>query len=180
MSEFLFWYFGIGLFVFVALFLMTKDKACNLFLTPLFWPITGALIIRWWWLSRKVQKLMYCGWCGLGQDGGMMHEEIIEHIMSGKCENHPLKGRIDRAEDRVYRLEVEADKYETALHVIADWAKAYPLEVFPEPDMKKVRELLAAGGIPIDFVSASNMRHVVTRVAEIAAQALAEGLRVRE
>ena len=74
--------------------------------------------------------------------------------------------------DYINKLETQNDKYETALHTIADWAKAYPLEVFPEPDMKKVRNLLAAGGIPIDFVSASNMRHVVKSVAKLAQDAL--------
>lgn len=54
------------------------------------------------------------------------------------------------------------------LQEILRWCNAYPLGVFPEPDFKHVRELLAAGGISLDSVSASNMRHVLEGIAEIA------------
>ena len=64
------------------------------------------------------------------------------------------------------------DRYKEALHQIMQWSKAYPLAVFPEPDFVKARELLAAGGITIDAVSASCMRHVVESVGEIAKRAL--------
>lgn len=53
------------------------------------------------------------------------------------------------------------DELEEALHKIAQWSEAYPLSVFPEPDLKKARELLEAGGITLDSVSAHCMRHVV-------------------
>ncbi len=46
------------------------------------------------------------------------------------------------------------------------WGKAYPVDVFPEPDFKKARAALEAAGISLDSVSASNMRHVITRVCE--------------
>lgn len=68
--------------------------------------------------------------------------------------------------------EDEASKFEDALHKIAQWSKAYPLEVFPEPDLKKARALLEAGGITLDAVSAHCMRHVVQGVGKIAAEAL--------
>jgi hypothetical protein len=54
-----------------------------------------------------------------------------------------------------------------ALDRIDQWAEAYPLDIFPEPDFKKARELLEAGGMTIDSVSASNMRHVITSVKTI-------------
>jgi hypothetical protein len=50
------------------------------------------------------------------------------------------------------------------LEKIEQWSYAYPLDVFPEPDMAVVREALAARGITIDCVSASNMRHVIEQV----------------
>ena len=74
---------------------------------------------------------------------------------------------------RSHRLEVE--RLREALDKINDWSKAYPLDLFPEPDFKQVRDLLAAGGIPIDVVSASNMRHVVEGVGKIAREALEGG-----
>jgi hypothetical protein len=64
------------------------------------------------------------------------------------------------------------ERYEEALERIDQWADAYPLEVFPEPDMKAVRKALEAAGITIDCVSASNMRHVITQVKHITSAAL--------
>lgn len=64
------------------------------------------------------------------------------------------------------------ERQRTALERIVQWAEAYPLDVFPEPDLKRVREVLTAAGLSLDQVSASNMRHVITRVAEIARAAL--------
>jgi len=61
---------------------------------------------------------------------------------------------------------------EAALERIDNWAKAYPLKVFPEPDFKKVAEVLKAAGLSLDAVSASNMRHVITGVKDIVEQAL--------
>lgn len=66
------------------------------------------------------------------------------------------------------------DRMESHLEAISAWGDAYPLVVFPEPDFKKVRELLEAGGITLDAVSASNMRHVVEGVAKIAREGLGE------
>lgn len=69
-------------------------------------------------------------------------------------------------------LEEENDKLREALWKIAQWAKAYPLTVFPEPDWDRARELLEAGGMTLDRISASNMRHVVEGVGRIAQGAL--------
>lgn len=64
------------------------------------------------------------------------------------------------------------DELEEALHKIVQWSKAYPLTVFPEPDFKKAAKLLEAGGMTLDAISASNMRHVVEGVGKIAEEAL--------
>ena len=57
---------------------------------------------------------------------------------------------------------------EAALQLIVRWSDAYPLKIFPEPDWKRAAELLKAGGITLDAVSAHCMRHVVEGVGEIA------------
>lgn len=49
---------------------------------------------------------------------------------------------------------------------VEQWAEAYPLDIFPEPDLKKVRAALEGVGITLDAVSASSMRHVITRVRD--------------
>lgn len=64
------------------------------------------------------------------------------------------------------------ERLEEALYSILQWSRAYPIQVFPEPHFFSARALLEAGGITLDAVSASNMRHVVTGVGEIARLAL--------
>ncbi len=55
----------------------------------------------------------------------------------------------------------EVEMLQGLLDEIRQWASAYPVAVFPEPDFKRANELLQAGGMSIDAVSASNMRHVL-------------------
>jgi hypothetical protein len=59
-----------------------------------------------------------------------------------------------------------------ALQQILNWALAYPVAMFPEPDWKKCAELLRAGGIELAWVSGSNMRHCLEGVGSIAKAAL--------
>jgi hypothetical protein len=54
---------------------------------------------------------------------------------------------------------------EDFLHELDGWERAYPLSAFPEPDLRKAAELLKAGGMTLDAISASNMRHVVSQIA---------------
>jgi hypothetical protein len=79
------------------------------------------------------------------------------------------------AEHAIEALEAEADRLREALHRIASWAQAYPLDMFPEPDsdyLKRAAMVLAANGMTLDRISASNMRHVITQVGHIARAAL--------
>lgn len=64
------------------------------------------------------------------------------------------------------------DRLTEALHRIAQWAEAYPLEVFPKPDLVKARVVLEAAGLTLDAISAHAMRHVITQVKEICRAAL--------
>jgi hypothetical protein len=77
-----------------------------------------------------------------------------------------LEATINKQVDRI-------DRYEEALQRIVSWADAYPLDIFPEPDFVRARQLLALGGITLDSVSAACMRHVVDGAGEIARRALA-------
>lgn len=65
------------------------------------------------------------------------------------------------------------DQLENALRRIAEWAEAYPLSIFPEPDLKKAARVLKDGGMTLDAISAHAMRHVVEGVGKIARDALA-------
>ena len=67
------------------------------------------------------------------------------------------------------------DRLEEALWRIAQWADAYPLEVFPEPDAeywRRADEVLTANGMAVARLSAAAMRHVVEGVGRIAKDAL--------
>ena len=68
--------------------------------------------------------------------------------------------------------EDKIDRYEEALHRIKSWSEAYPLEVFPEPDLKRAHEVLTAHGMMLDAISAHVMRHAVKGVGKIAREAL--------
>lgn len=48
---------------------------------------------------------------------------------------------------------------------IGGWEQAYPLSAFPEPDLKRAAAVLKEAGMTLGAISASNMRHVVSRLA---------------
>jgi hypothetical protein len=76
---------------------------------------------------------------------------------------------------RAEAAEARAERYERWLQRIDNWAKAYPLDVFPEPDFRQVYVVLKAAGISLDQVSASNMRHVIQGVEGMVEKALKGG-----
>lgn len=73
---------------------------------------------------------------------------------------------------RIKELEEENDKFKDTLVRIDNWAKAYPLDVFLKPDLKKAAKVLNAAGMTLDAISADAMRHVIDGVKDIAEQAL--------
>ena len=72
---------------------------------------------------------------------------------------------IEELEERIVELEDVLSKLEV-------WSKAYPLQVFPEPDLELVMKALNVVGITLDVVSASAMRHVLKEVVKIISVAL--------
>lgn len=106
-----------------------------------------------------------------------LRERCTELVEQANTTYAPYRERVAeaRAETnkfsaQVRTLEIENDRYETALNRIKNWAEAYPVDIFPEPDFKKVRELL--GDSLLSCVSAANMRHVINGVKEIVSAAL--------
>lgn len=75
-------------------------------------------------------------------------------------------------ESYIAEAEAEAERLEAALERIEQWSRAYPLTVFPEPDLPKAAEVLKANGMTLDAISAHAMRHVVEGVGKIARDAL--------
>ena len=60
------------------------------------------------------------------------------------------------------------------LQEINEWAKAYPITIFPEPDFNKAHKVLTENGMTLDAISASNMRHVLTQVEKMVSAAIAK------
>ena len=71
------------------------------------------------------------------------------------------------------RLFVGKDEnLEKALLCIQAWANAYPLNIFPKPDLKKAAQVLKDNGMTLGSISADNMRHVLDGIKGIVDQAL--------
>jgi hypothetical protein len=74
------------------------------------------------------------------------------------------------------RLVRENERLASALQEISDWAtKAYPTDVFIEPtkdEWAAIDAHLKAGGFSLSAISGSNMRHVLSSVKGIVADAL--------
>ena len=60
----------------------------------------------------------------------------------------------------------EIERFGEVREWVEQWAEAYPLDLFPEPDLKKARAALESVGLTLDAVSASSMRHVITQVRD--------------
>ena len=127
----------------------------------------------------------YCQFCG------QYYNEDVGHICPGRVafpviqpQYQPIpqieggdNPRLDAAywRARAEAAEARAERYERWLQRIDNWAKAYPLDVFPEPDFRQVYVVLKAAGISLDQVSASNMRHVIQGVEGMVEKALKGG-----
>ena len=70
------------------------------------------------------------------------------------------------------RVDERIDVLENVLRRIAEWADAYPLEAFPQPELARAREVLEAAGMSLDAISTGAMRHVLEGVGRIAREAL--------
>lgn len=108
----------------------------------------------------------------------MTVEEILNTLrMAGQLhcsQSHPHDemGDVCMPLTQLARQEARIEALEAALHRLDQWSQAYPIDVFPEPDFKRADELLQAAGMGVTAISASNMRHVITRVREIIADVL--------
>jgi hypothetical protein len=100
------------------------------------------------------------------------HEEFRE---ATRCAAQHWNPEVRAGAVQAQALFKDYDAMDDALGRIIQWSDAYPLEVFPElsrEDWARVAEVLKAAGLSLDRVSASNMRHVITRVGDIARTAV--------
>ena len=78
----------------------------------------------------------------------------------------------DAMRERAEKAEAEVERLREALEKIERWSKAYPNDLFPEPDFKRAHALLSAGGMSLDLISASAIRHAAKGAFGIARAAL--------
>ena len=110
------------------------------------------------------------------------HYGVVEFIQCGKfiIFEHGIteKVRKDKAielyntrpiEDQ---LRAENEQLMETINLLQNWTKAYPLDMFPEPDLKLARKLLTDGGVSYDALNAYSMRHVINGVGKIIDEAL--------
>ena len=87
-------------------------------------------------------------------------------------ENSRLKEAIKTANDNAERYERGWYLRGDALEKLQQWATAYPIDVFPEPNLNDARIALERVGITLDAVSAYAMRHVILQTKKIVDAAL--------
>jgi uncharacterized coiled-coil DUF342 family protein len=97
-------------------------------------------------------------------------EEITGLLTEGEEMAKSKQQQINELRDEVTRLRGKVKE-------IQAWANAYPLVVFPKPNLKKAAEVLKAAGMTLDSISADNMRHVLDGIKDIVEKALKEGSR---
>ena len=78
---------------------------------------------------------------------------------------HEREASINDLTVKVAQLEARLAALDTTLDRIKGWCEAYPLEMFPEPDLKNVQRML--GDDLLSQVSAHNMRHVLKGITRI-------------
>lgn len=71
-------------------------------------------------------------------------------------------------------LHAENERLRAALTKIIDWAHAYPVAIFPVPDIAKAHAILKEHDMTVDAISAHAMRHVLDGVSGIALAALGD------
>ena len=96
-----------------------------------------------------------------------LHKILRQALLKPQERIKQLEAQLVGCENSLNKTNNAFKELESALHKIDNWAKAYPIKAFPEPDLKKAAKVLKAAGLTLDAISASNMRHVINRVKEI-------------
>lgn len=123
-----------------------------------------------------------CGFALHGSSGGMRHYGTHTAHQESEClqllhaEISRLTAALKTANEQTERFKRGWYLRGDALDKLDQWARAYPLKVFPEPlreEWQRAAALLSEKGLSLDRMSASNVRHVISGVRET----VAEGLR---
>ena len=86
--------------------------------------------------------------------------------MSERWMGYSVEGIVEMAK-YVVKLKKRIRELEYKQKKIVEWINAYPLEAFPEPDLKAVHKILENAGMSLGAVSAHAMRHVLNGIKRI-------------
>jgi len=98
--------------------------------------------------------------------GGYYSRHVSAMTGEGLHAKSDIAGELAHRDMEIDRLDRRNDQLEEALHRIRSWCEAYPLDVFPKPDLAASRKALEDAGLSLDRISSDAMRHVVTKIAE--------------
>lgn len=117
-------------------------------------------------LRRAADEMAVAKWRGANPGNDLIipdHADLVIWLLDQLASYQ----RLDRVDTSLAKRVGDHINRDAKLRMwLTDWLAAYPLTVFPEPDLKKARELLWAGRMTLDAVSADMARHVLTRVIE--------------
>jgi hypothetical protein len=102
-------------------------------------------------------------------------EETRAALDAKDAEIARLTAALAKANEQAERFERGWYLRGEALEKLEQWARAYPVKVFPEPlreEWQRAAALLSEKGLSLDRMSASNMRHVISGVRETVAEGL--------
>ena len=115
-----------------------------------------------------MNELKPCPFCGGTNCGVRAGTDEIWCV----CGGHSPHGWNSRPIEN--KLRDENERLREAIMLLQNWVKAYPLKVFPEPDLKLARKLLTDGGVSYDALNVYSMRHVINGVGKIINETLGE------
>lgn len=122
----------------------------------------------WFELRQATDQMAVARWRETHPDHALEvpdHGDLIFWLLDQLVVQHRLN-RVDAA--MAIQLGKSIEKNSAAKSQIRRWLDvAYPLSVFPEPDLAKADELLKAGGQTLDAVSASAIRHSLKQVLDL-------------
>jgi hypothetical protein len=102
-------------------------------------------------------------------DAEPISEERLRNTRSWAAARPDMSGSsvIVGAIDELLALREQCELQDDKLYKLREWAAAYPVDVFPVPDWKRVHEVLKAAGLSLDQISAFNMRYVTEGIIRI-------------
>ncbi len=106
-----------------------------------------------------------CKHCELkGNIEGCLNEDCLQHdswyAQEQQKKIEELTAKRSKAVERLLHLQ---DK----IVDIKLWCVAYPIDIFPEPDLQKAAKVLKENNMRLDDITASNMRHVLKGIQAI-------------